>query len=38
LVSFKEYEEYDTSMDYGYLDDMGNIYEHFHSLGDFEEI
>jgi len=33
---YPEYEEYDTSIDYGYLDDIDSIYEQFHSLGNFE--
>ncbi len=33
---YSEYEEYDTSMDYGYLDDIDNVYDYFYSLGGFE--
>lgn len=36
LSFYEEYKEYDTSVDYGYLGDMSDVYEHFHSLGDFE--
>lgn len=32
---YQSYWEDDTSMDYGYLDDIDNIYDQFHSLGDF---
>ncbi|MGI0487474.1 single-stranded DNA-binding protein [Pantanalinema rosaneae CENA516] len=31
---YQSYRENDTSMDYGYLDDIDNIYDQFHSLGD----
>lgn len=36
LSVYDEYERYDTSVDYGYLNDMGDVYEHFHSLGCYE--
>lgn len=32
----QSYDEYDTSMDYGYLEDTESIYESFYSLGELD--